>query len=159
MVPLPYLSQTAWDALLVLCDFNFIRGEDSFSRACLSGKAFMWNAYRQDEEFQLVKVRAFVDLTEKFFMEENCSEAFEDYRDAMMVYNKSPDAAPCPDAIDAATGCDMEKDEGKAILHVLENFSRQGRVFQTFGKSLIFNGNLSENLEHLIFSKDQRLGS
>ena len=159
MVPLPYLSQTAWDALLVLCDFNFIRGEDSFSRACLSGKAFMWNAYRQDEEFQLVKVRAFVDLTEKFFMEENCSEAFEDYRDAMMVYNKSPDAAPCPDAIDAATGCDMEKDEGKAILHVLENFSRQRKTFQNFSKSLISNGNLTENLEHLIFGTNQRLGS
>ena len=90
--------------------------------------------------------------------EENCSEAFEDYRDAMMVYNKSPDAEPCPDAIDAATGCDMEKDEGKAILHVLENFSRQRKTFQNFSKSLISNGNLTENLEHLIFGTDQNLG-
>ncbi len=159
MVPLPYLSQTAWDALLVLCDFNFIRGEDSFSRACLSGKPFIWNAYRQDEEFQLVKVRAFVDLIEPYFIEENRQKEFEDYRDAMMVYNKSPDAEPCPDAFDATRGCDMDKDEGKAILHVLKNFSRQRKTFQTFSKSLISNGNLTENLEHLVFEPDQRLGS
>ena len=50
---LPYLSQEAWDALLCSSDFNFVRGEDSFARACLCGKPFVWHAYPQDEELHL----------------------------------------------------------------------------------------------------------
>ncbi|MBP5749027.1 MAG: elongation factor P maturation arginine rhamnosyltransferase EarP, partial [Treponema sp.] len=64
---LPYLSQEAWDALLCSCDFNFVRGEDSFARACLCGKPFVWHAYPQDEELHLVKAGAVLERMESFF--------------------------------------------------------------------------------------------
>ena len=56
---LPYLQQEQWDALLTLMDFSFVRGEDSFSRACLCGKPFVWHIYKQEKDYHLVKLEAF----------------------------------------------------------------------------------------------------
>ena len=47
---LPFLTQQTWDALITLSDFNFVRGEDSLSRAVLAGKPFAWHAYPQENE-------------------------------------------------------------------------------------------------------------
>ncbi|MBO7136816.1 MAG: elongation factor P maturation arginine rhamnosyltransferase EarP [Spirochaetaceae bacterium] len=56
---LPYLQQEQWDALLTLMDFSFVRGEDSFSRACLCGRPFVWHIYKQEKDYHLVKLEAF----------------------------------------------------------------------------------------------------
>lgn len=53
---LPFLPQSEWDELLAKTPLLFIRGEDSLSRACLCGVPFVWHAYPQSEEYQLVKV-------------------------------------------------------------------------------------------------------
>ena len=37
------------------------------SRACLSGIPFVWHAYPQSDEYQLVKVNALLDRMEKHF--------------------------------------------------------------------------------------------
>lgn len=64
---LPFLSQTEWDSLLCSVSFSFVRGEDSLSRACLSGIPFIWHAYPQDDEYQQVKVQALLDRMKPFF--------------------------------------------------------------------------------------------
>ena len=64
---MPYLEQTEWDAVLTLVDAAFVRGEDSFSRASLAGRFFVWHAYAQDENYHLVKVQAFLVRLEPFF--------------------------------------------------------------------------------------------
>ncbi|MBQ1832762.1 MAG: elongation factor P maturation arginine rhamnosyltransferase EarP [Treponema sp.] len=146
MTPLPYMNQSAWDALLVLCDFNFIRGEDSFSRACLSGKPFIWNAYVQDEEFQIVKVRAFIDLIKKFFMEEKLEKEFEDFNDAMLLYNKTENFNPGNEAAEAFVIFNGEN-EKDALKKTLSDFNASKRAFENFSRNLIGNGCISDGLK------------
>ena len=59
---LPFVSQTAYDQLLWCCDLNFVRGEDSFVRAQLAGKPFVWHIYPQDEDAHGAKLEAFLSL-------------------------------------------------------------------------------------------------
>jgi uncharacterized repeat protein (TIGR03837 family) len=58
---LPFLPQADYDKLLWACDFNFVRGEDSFVRAQWAGKPFIWHIYVQDEDLHHKKLRAFLD--------------------------------------------------------------------------------------------------
>ncbi|MBP3710158.1 MAG: elongation factor P maturation arginine rhamnosyltransferase EarP [Treponema sp.] len=64
---LSFLPQREWDALLFSMDALFVRGEDSLSRACLSGIPFVWHAYRQDGDYQKVKVSALLKTMQPFF--------------------------------------------------------------------------------------------
>jgi uncharacterized repeat protein (TIGR03837 family) len=59
---LPLLSQADYDQVLWVSDLNFVRGEDSFVRAQLAGKPFIWQIYPQHDGAHAVKLRAFVDL-------------------------------------------------------------------------------------------------
>ena len=53
------MPQNQFDALLHLVDGAIIRGEDSFVRAQLAGKPFLWHIYPQDEMAHLDKLHAF----------------------------------------------------------------------------------------------------
>ena len=58
---MPFLSQDEYDQLLWCCDINFVRGEDSWVRAILAGKPFIWQPYFQQDESHIVKLNAFLD--------------------------------------------------------------------------------------------------
>ena len=58
---LPFLSSRDYDALLALCDVNFVRGEDSFVRAQWAAQAFVWHVYPQSDDVHLRKMTAFLD--------------------------------------------------------------------------------------------------
>lgn len=62
---LPFLSQDRYDELLWACDWNFVRGEDSFVRAQLAAKPFVWQVYPQAEGAHLAKLAAFFGLWSK----------------------------------------------------------------------------------------------
>ena len=57
---LPFVPQPDYDRLLWSCDFNFVRGEDSFVRAQWANKPFVWHIYPQDENLHHKKLRAFL---------------------------------------------------------------------------------------------------
>ncbi len=57
---LPFLPQEQYDELLWACDFNFVRGEDSFVRAQWAGKPLVWQPYRQDDGAHQRKMAAFL---------------------------------------------------------------------------------------------------
>lgn len=59
---LPMLDQDAYDRLLWACDFNFVRGEDSFLRAQFAARPLAWQAYVQEDAAHLAKLDAFLDL-------------------------------------------------------------------------------------------------
>lgn len=59
---LPFVSQAAYDRLLWCCDLNFVRGEDSFVRAQLAGKPFVWHIYPQQDDAHVPKLEAFLNL-------------------------------------------------------------------------------------------------
>ena len=62
LLSMPFVSQDDYDWVLSQCDFNIVRGEDSFVRAQLAGKPFIWHIYPQEDRVHEVKLAAFLDL-------------------------------------------------------------------------------------------------
>lgn len=60
-VKLPFFTYDKYEELLALCDFNLVRGEDSFVRALLLGKPFLWHIYPQDENIHIKKLKSFLE--------------------------------------------------------------------------------------------------
>jgi len=87
VVYMSFIDQHSYDTLLCLTDFNIVRGEDSLARAALSGKPFIWNAYIQDEKYQLVKVKALLQTMRPYFGDD---DAFAAYSDLMLKFNDAP---------------------------------------------------------------------
>ncbi len=151
LICLPYLSQEQWDALLTLMDFNFIRGEDSFSRACLSGIPFIWHAYPQEEEYHLVKVKAFVDrLT--YFMDRDTAQKSEEF---YISYNTTEGKACCQEAQDILnTYQDITSSQQSisTLTYLLENYDSFATGFQLLAQKLRSLGCLSDHLMDYITS-------
>ncbi|MEA9978503.1 elongation factor P maturation arginine rhamnosyltransferase EarP [Pseudomonas sp. 10B1] len=59
---LPFVGQDDYDRLLWSCDFNAVRGEDSFVRAQWAGRPLLWHIYEQDDDAHWVKLDAFLEL-------------------------------------------------------------------------------------------------
>ena len=59
---LPMTDQNGYDRLLWSCDFNLVRGEDSFLRAQWACRPFLWHIYPQADEAHLEKLTAFLQL-------------------------------------------------------------------------------------------------
>ncbi len=59
---LPFVSQQTYDRLLWCCDFNAVRGEDSFVRALWAARPLVWHIYKQDDDAHLDKLQAFLTL-------------------------------------------------------------------------------------------------
>lgn len=59
---LPFLAQDDYDRLLWCCDFNAVRGEDSFVRALWAGRPLLWHTYQQADAVHLQKLEAFLEL-------------------------------------------------------------------------------------------------
>lgn len=60
-VKLLFFTYDKYEELLALCDFNLVRGEDSFVRALLLGKPFLWHIYPQDENTHIKKLESFLE--------------------------------------------------------------------------------------------------
>lgn len=67
LIDLPFLNQETWDETLLASDFSIVRGEDSLTRAALSGRPFLWHAYPLQDGAQIVKVRALLENLKPFF--------------------------------------------------------------------------------------------
>lgn len=68
---LPYLDLDQWDSLMQKCSLLFVRGEESLSRAVLSGIPFVWHAYVQSDDYQIVKVKALLNLMKEHFTKDD----------------------------------------------------------------------------------------
>ena len=86
---LPFLSQSVYDELLWACDWNFVRGEDSFVRAQWARRPFVWHIYPQAEKAHLAKLGAFLEAY-CLGLDERLSGPL---RSLWAVWN-SPDPAP-----------------------------------------------------------------
>lgn len=83
-----FITQEEYDSLLKVTDLNFVRGEDSWARACLSGKPFIWHSYHQEDNYQLVKVRAFNELMKNYFTD---ADLYQKYSEYQMLFNDRTD--------------------------------------------------------------------
>ena len=59
---LPFVRQEDYDQLLWCCEFNVVRGEDSFVRAQWAGRPLIWHIYEQDDDAHWAKLDAFLAL-------------------------------------------------------------------------------------------------
>jgi len=91
LIYMPFIDQHSYDALLCCTDFNIVRGEDSLARAVLSGRPFIWQAYIQDEKYQLVKVKALLETLKPYFEDEG---AFAAWAGLMMAFNDTAAESP-----------------------------------------------------------------
>lgn len=89
---LPFMPQARYDELLWACDWNFVRGEDSFVRAQLAGRPLVWQIYPQAERAHEAKLEAFMDLY-CAGLERGLGEAF---RRVWRAWNGSGGAAGVP---------------------------------------------------------------
>ena len=125
---LPYLNQPDWNKMMRQCSALIIRGEESMSRACLSGIPFIWQAYPQTEEYHLVKVKALLERMKPHFEE----GAFEVVEKAWVLVNTS------------LRGANAVSDV--AIQNFLNARHTLVPYFQSFSQSLQKNGDLCTNL-------------
>lgn len=58
----PFMTQDEYDLLLWSCDFNAVRGEESFIRAQWAGRPLVWHIYPQEDDAHWDKLNAFLDL-------------------------------------------------------------------------------------------------
>lgn len=59
---LPFMTQHQYDMLLWCCDFNAVRGEESFIRAQWAGRPLVWHIYPQEDDAHWDKLNAFLEL-------------------------------------------------------------------------------------------------
>ena len=138
---LPFLSQEEWDKNLYAQDILFVRGEDSLSRACLSGKPFVWQAYLQDDNYQLVKVRALLERMRPHF-DAGDFAALENF---WLLYNGAESSGKPKTA-----GAAMEE----ACYGFLKRSDKMKAGFEAFARSLFELGNFAERLDEFVSSQE-----
>ncbi len=136
VLSLPLMAQQRWDAFLAASDFTVIRGEESFSRACLSGRPFLWQCYPFAEGAgQLPKVHAFLERIKPFLSPED----FASYRRLTLAFNGDS-------ALETAPG------DLFTVLHALKCPSNAGKSctfaagFASRAQEIRNLGNLASNL-------------
>jgi uncharacterized repeat protein (TIGR03837 family) len=92
---LPFLSQDDYDRLLWACDFNFVRGEDSFLRAQWAARPFAWQIYPQQDGAHWNKLEAFLARYQKGLPPEAAGEL----RIFWTAWNRGGEVAPHWDAL------------------------------------------------------------
>ena len=137
--PLPFMPQPEWDKMMKQCSALIIRGEESMSRACLSGIPFIWQAYPQSEEYQLVKVKALLERMRQHFN----NEAFEIVEKAWMCVNVDCHALRARNDV-SLRGANAVSDV--AIQTFLNSLPSLRPGFLSFAQSLQKNGDLCANL-------------
>jgi len=121
-----FLPQEEYDCLLKVFDLNFVRGEDSWARACLSGKPFIWHSYHQVDNYQQVKVKAFLEYQKEYINDEGLYKSYLEY---LLKFNDRSDGI-------ADGSCSF----------LLENVETFGKYNRKMSDGLIKNCNLIKKL-------------
>ncbi len=123
-----FVPQEAFDLNLFSYDFLFIRGEDSLARACLIGIPFIWQAYPQSDNYQLVKVKALLEQMKPHFFPED----FVLLEKFWLLYN-TPEQ-------------ENNAEKKELLFQLLINYEKFTDGFKNFSIKLQKNGELAHNL-------------
>ena len=134
---MPFLSQEEWDKNLFAQDLLFVRGEDSLSRACLASKPFVWQAYLQDDNYQLVKVQALLERMRAHF----AADDFCAVENFWHLYNGAP-------------GCQDPSAMEAACYEFLSRYDNLRPGFEAFARSLFELGNFARKLDDFVSSQE-----
>ena len=166
VLELPFLGQPLWDRFLVASDFAVIRGEESFSRAALTGRPFLWQCYpfgdraaasgdlsdlAGDHGGQLPKVHAFLNLVRS-----RVSPAdFAAFERLTLSFNRADSAGLIQSGAtpDGSSAGEPASGELLAVLRAIGNSdSSLSAGFAAWSRNVRNLGNLASNL--LTFMRD-----
>ncbi len=125
----PFLTQDGYDELLWACDWNFVRGEDSFVRAQWAARPLVWQIYPQAADAHRVKLEAFLDR----WCEGLAPEAASAFRRLWLTWNGMGEGSPVPDC-------------GAAWREAIERETAIAAQARKWAKALDLSGNLAEKL-------------
>jgi uncharacterized repeat protein (TIGR03837 family) len=86
---LPFMTQNQYDMLLWSCEFNAVRGEESFIRAQWAGRPLVWHIYPQEEDAHWDKLNAFLEL----YVRDLSQPATAALREFWRAWNEGVDSA------------------------------------------------------------------
>lgn len=76
---IPFVEQDEYDRLLWSCDFNIVRGEDSFVRAQWAARPMLWHIYPQSDNTHMQKLEAFLSRYNQLLPEHCLSPMYQIY--------------------------------------------------------------------------------
>lgn len=124
----PFLAQNDYDDLLLAGDFHVVRGEESWVRAVLSGRPFLWHAYLQPDGYQLVKTEAFMTAISSFFKEN--TGLFEGMNKEFLAFNQRQ-----------INSSDDEPQEHYSFF--FQNMAEMEKILKNFAVEVVENRNLA----------------
>jgi uncharacterized repeat protein (TIGR03837 family) len=135
VLELPFLPQETWDEVILASDLSIVRGEDSLSRAALSGRPFVWQAYLQGERYQLVKVRGLLERMRPFFSGSSPEKTpdFAALENLFLAFNDREADSP-------------DSGGGEPLAPFLERLKSLEAGFRAFSESIVKIGDLARAL-------------
>lgn len=138
----PFIPQEQYDELIMLTDFNFVRGEDSFVRAALSGVPFLWHIYFQEEGVHMDKLRGFLMALDEYFEKYSQGE----YREILKKYKK----IMCD--YNERTGNNLEM-TGENYEEFFQELNTLKKMMEQYSDYIVKNHDLIEKLDRFINEK------
>jgi uncharacterized repeat protein (TIGR03837 family) len=131
-----FLSQEEYEELINVVDFNFVRGEDSFIRAVLTGKPYLWHIYCQKEFVHMDKLQGFLDKYREQVQGKIVDDILSDQEKLFKDYNFRNENT---------------LDEGKEeFFNFFNNLNEIERVNSLYKDFLILNCNLINKIKDFI---------
>lgn len=131
-----FLSQEEYEELINIVDFNFVRGEDSFIRAVLTGKPYLWHIYCQKEFVHMDKLQGFLDKYRKQIQGKIAENILLDQEKLFKDYNFRNENT-----------LDEGKEDFSSFFYNLEEIERVNSLYKDF---LILNCNLINKIKDFI---------
>ncbi|WP_319200477.1 elongation factor P maturation arginine rhamnosyltransferase EarP [uncultured Ilyobacter sp.] len=128
VVFMDYVEQNLYDEILYNSDFNLVRGEESFSRAIVSGVLFLWHAYCQEEREHLNKVEGFL----LFLKDKIPGDLYENYSKVTYNYNSRTE-----------NHYNLEEED---FSRFFQEFEKKKKAFGDVSDYVKKNGNLADKL-------------
>ena len=123
-----YVEQDLYDKILYNSDFNLVRGEESFSRAIVSGKPFLWHSYCQEEREHMNKVEGFLSFIKGKIPE----KIYENYSKIMYNYNSRSE-----------NHYNLEEEDFSGFF---SEYEKEKEAFKSVSNYVKENGNLADKL-------------
>lgn len=134
---MPFVEQKEWDKILLDADIAFVRGEDSLAGAALAGAPFVWEAYRQEEETRIAKVRSLLDVMRPYFL----PQQYELVSRLYLMWNREDNQCNADGFLPTDNN-----DAYELLYQFMQQRETLAPCFAQFAASLESNGDLAVNL-------------
>lgn len=146
----PFISQEEYDELIMLTDFNFVRGEDSFVRALLSGIPFLWHIYFQEEGVHMEKLRGFLQVLREYFTRLSLKEFPEEFKIKYLKLIDEYEKLMCEYNERDGNNLEIGLEDYKSFFN---NLSELKKMMEQYSNYILKNHDLIEKLNRFIEQK------